>query len=91
MGIQPARLGPLGSDTPVPGTIAVNLYPLRASLSESEIARYKWLGAGTAAATVESLKQVQPGMSEYDLEATTAANLLRRAAGKCAMRGKPRK
>ena len=33
--------GPLGSDTPVPGTIAVNLFPLRASMSDSEIARYK--------------------------------------------------
>jgi antitoxin VapB len=70
--------GPLGSDTPVPGTIAVNLFPLRASLSESEIARYKWLGAGTAAATVESLMQVEPGVSEYDMEAVTAANLLKR-------------
>ena len=70
--------GPLGSDTPVPGTVAVNLFPLRASLSESEIARYRWLGANTAAATVESLKQVAPGMSEYDLEAITAANLLKR-------------
>src|SRR3569623_1848910 len=38
--------GPLGSDTPVAGTIAVSLYPLRASLSESEIARYRWLGTG---------------------------------------------
>jgi Xaa-Pro aminopeptidase len=70
--------GPLGSDTPVPGTIAVSLFPLRASLSESEIARYKWLGTGTAAATVESLKQVEPGMSEYDMEAATAADLLKR-------------
>ena len=70
--------GPLGSDTAVPGTIAVNLFPQRASLSESEIARYRWLGKGTATATVESLKQVQLGMSEYDLEALTAANLLKR-------------
>jgi len=70
--------GVLGSDTPVPGTRAVNLFALRASLSESEIARYKWLGSGTAAATVESLGQVRPGMSEYDLEAITAANLLKR-------------
>ena len=70
--------GLLGSDTPVPGTIAVNLFPLRASLSESEIARYKWLGANTAAATVDSLKRVEPGMTEYDLEANTAANLLKR-------------
>src|SRR5579859_6849122 len=53
--------GPLGSDTLLPGTVQVNLYPLRASLSGSEIARYRWLGAQTGAATVESLKQVEPG------------------------------
>jgi len=70
--------GPLASDTPLPGTTAANLYPLRQALSETEIARYKWLGAQTAAATVESLNAVKPGMSEYDLEALTAANLLKR-------------
>ena len=70
--------GSLGSDTPVAGTVAVNLFPLRASLCESEIARYRWLGSNTAAATVESLMQVRPGMSEYDLEALTAGNLLKR-------------
>ena len=68
----------IGSDTPGPGLISVNLYPLRASLCESEIARYRWLGAQTADATVESLHEVEPGLSEYDLEALTAANLLRR-------------
>ena len=75
-----ARLagGPLGSDSPGAGMTPVNLYPLRAALSESEIARYRWLGAETTAATVESLHQVEPGLSEYDLEALTAANLLRR-------------
>jgi antitoxin VapB len=70
--------GPLGSDTPGAGLTPVNLAPLRAALSESEIARYRWLGAETAAATVESLHEVEPGLSEYDLEAITAANLLRR-------------
>jgi antitoxin VapB len=70
--------GPLGSDTPGAGMTQVDLFPLRASLSESEIARYRWLGAETAAATVESLHQVEPGLSEYDLEAITAGNLLRR-------------
>jgi antitoxin VapB len=68
----------LGSDTAGPGLTPVNLYPLRQSLSESEIARYRWLGAQTAAATVESLYEVELGLSEYDLEALTAANLLRR-------------
>jgi Xaa-Pro dipeptidase len=68
----------LGSDAPGPGLIPVNLYPLREALSAPEIARYRWLGEETAAATVESLHQVEPGLSEYDLEAITAANLLRR-------------
>jgi Xaa-Pro dipeptidase len=68
----------LGSDTPGPGLIPVNLYPLREAPSETEMARYRWLGEETAAATVESLHQVEPGLSEYDLEAITAANLLRR-------------
>jgi antitoxin VapB len=70
--------GPLGSDTPGAGLTPINLYPLRAALSQSEIARYRWLGAETAAATVEALHQVEPGLSEYDLEAITAAGLLRR-------------
>lgn len=70
--------GPIASDTPVPGTGPANLFPLRASLGETEIARYRWLGAQTAAATVESLEVVKPGYTEYDLEAMTAANLLRR-------------
>ena len=68
----------LGSDTPGPGLIPVNLYPLREALTETEMARYRWLGEETAAATVESLHQVEPGLSEYDMEAITAANLLRR-------------
>ena len=70
--------GPVGSDTPGAGLTPVNIYPLRAALSETEIARYRWLGIETAAATVEALHQVEPGMSEYDLEAITAAGLLRR-------------
>ena len=70
--------GPLGSDTPGAGLTPVNLYPLRAALSETEIARYRWLGAETAAATVEALNEVEPGLSEYDLEAITANALLRR-------------
>jgi antitoxin VapB len=70
--------GAIGSDAPGAGQSAVNLYPLRQSLSEPEIARYRWLGAETAEATVEALEQVEPGLSEFDLEAITAAGLLRR-------------
>jgi Xaa-Pro dipeptidase len=75
-----ARLagGALGSDAPTAGATAVNLYPLRASLVDAEITRYRWLGAQTAAATAESLRKVEPGMSEFDLEAMTSASLLKR-------------
>jgi antitoxin VapB len=70
--------GALGSDTPVAELTPVNLYPLRQSLSETEIARYRWLGTQTADSTIEALHEVEPGMNEYDLEALTAENLLRR-------------
>ena len=70
--------GPLGSDTPGHCLMPVNFYPMRAALSESEIARYRWLGAETAVATVEALNEVEPGLSEYDLEAITSSGLLRR-------------
>ncbi|MGA2850786.1 MAG: aminopeptidase P family N-terminal domain-containing protein [Terracidiphilus sp.] len=70
--------GPLGSDTPTTGATTVSLASLREGLSESEIARYRWLGLETAAATVEALNEVEPGLSEYDLEAITAGALLRR-------------
>jgi antitoxin VapB len=70
--------GPLGSDTPGAGVTQVSLFPLRAALSETEIARYRWLGAETVAATIEALNEVEPGLSEYDLEAVTASGLLRR-------------
>ena len=70
--------GSLGSDTPATAMTTVSLAPLREALSESEIARYRWLGLETAAATVEALNEVEPGLSEYDLEAITAGALLRR-------------
>jgi Xaa-Pro dipeptidase len=70
--------GPLGTDTPVAGLTSVSLASLREGLSESEIARYRWLGLETAAATVEALHEVEPSLSEYDLEAITANALLRR-------------
>jgi Xaa-Pro dipeptidase len=77
-GAAHAAGGPLGCDTPFPGATQVNLFPLRASLGEAEIARYRWLAAQTAAATVESLHQVAPGQSEFDTQAITSAALLKR-------------
>jgi Xaa-Pro dipeptidase len=70
--------GTLASDTPGAGLTSVSLASLREGLSETEMARYRWLGLETAAATVEALHEVEPGLSEYDLEAITASALLRR-------------
>ena len=70
--------GRLASDSPVGDQTLINLFPFRMALSESEIARYRWLGLETAAATVEALNEVEPGLSEFDLEAITAGGLLRR-------------
>jgi len=46
----------IASDTGVPGAVPAHLYPLRASLQETEIARFRWLGAQTAEATTEVLR-----------------------------------
>jgi Xaa-Pro dipeptidase len=70
--------GPIASDAPAADQAHVNLLPLRSSLGEAEIARHRWLAAHAAAATVESLHKVEPGLTEYDLEAITSAELLKR-------------
>lgn len=65
-------------DMPTPGMAAAHLYPLRESLSETEIRRFRWLGASTAEATEEVLRELKPGVSEFEMEARVAAALLRR-------------
>ena len=68
----------IASDTGVPGAVPAHLYPLRASLQETEIARFRWLGAQTAEATTEVLKSLRPGISEYEMEGRVADALLSR-------------
>ena len=70
--------GQVASDTPIPGFAHAHLYPLRASLQETEIARYRWLGAQTADAVTAVLKQLKPGLTEYEMEAQIASALLSR-------------
>jgi Xaa-Pro dipeptidase len=66
----------VGTDVPTPGLISVNLAPLRASLTEPEIARYRWLGRKTADVTTGVLKELEPGVSEYEMEALVSDGLL---------------
>ncbi len=70
--------GPLGSDYPTADFTPVDFYPLRASLTEPEIARYRWLGQQTADATVEVLESLSPGITEYEMEGRIASALLSR-------------
>ena len=70
--------GNLASDTPMPGAFPAHLYPLRAALQETEIARFRWLGAQTAAAVTEALHNIEPGNTEHIMEAQVAVELLRR-------------
>ncbi len=65
-------------DMPTAGFAAAHLYPLRASLSETEITRFRWLGAATGAAVTEVLRDLKPGMTEFEMEAQVAEALLRR-------------
>ncbi len=60
--------GPLGCDHPTADFTPVDFYPLRASLSGAEISRYRWLGQQTAEATEEVLRELEPGMTEFDME-----------------------
>lgn len=70
--------GKLASDTHIPGCFPAQMYALRASLQESEIARYRWLGAQTAEATTAVLKQLTLGTTEYAMEGQVASALLGR-------------
>ncbi len=65
-------------DVPAIGMAPAHLAPLRASLSAPEIARMRWLGRATATATTEVLRTLQPGISEFEMEARAASALLRR-------------
>jgi Xaa-Pro dipeptidase len=74
------RLGrdQVGSDTPMMGFVTVNLYPLRMAMTEPEIARFKWLGAQTGEVVSDVLPNLEPGMTEFEMEAQVAAGLLSR-------------
>jgi len=70
--------GQVASDTLIPGFAHAHLYPLRAALRETEIVRFRWLGAQAGAAVTDSLHNLEPGNTEYVMEAQVAVELLRR-------------
>jgi Xaa-Pro dipeptidase len=50
----------------------------RASLSETEIERYRWLGRNTSQVTANVLKSLQPGTTERNMTARIASGLFER-------------
>jgi len=70
--------GQVACDVPTPGFAPCNLYPLRAALEETEIARFRWLGAQTGKAVSDALMNLERGNSERIIEAQVAVELLRR-------------
>jgi Xaa-Pro dipeptidase len=68
----------IGSDTTIPGAVHINLCSLRAPLLTPEIERFTVLCRQTADATASVLESLQPGITEYEMAARTAAALLER-------------
>ena len=71
-----AGTGEVAGDMGQQGYKLLPLQPLRWELTDSEVDRYRWLGRHAAAATVDVLKQYQPGMSESLLQAKLAERLI---------------
>jgi Xaa-Pro aminopeptidase len=68
----------LCTDTPMPNAMTVSLTGLQAPLLPEEIARLRTVSRETAAATVEVLHGLAPGISEQEMAARTSAALLAR-------------
>ena len=66
----------IGTDVPTPGLVTVKMAPLRARLTVAEIERYRWLGSKTAEITSDVLQELEPGITEYEMEALVADGLL---------------
>jgi len=66
--------GTIVADTTPEG--ASLLLDQRASLVETEIERYRWLGSKTAQVTADVLKSLEPGVTERDMAARIASGLL---------------
>jgi antitoxin VapB len=67
--------GKVGSDVPYPGAVELpeDFKTLRYQLTDSELARYRWVGEKTTEAVEEVCRTIEPGMNEYEIEARTAS------------------
>jgi Xaa-Pro dipeptidase len=72
----------VGADTNVGGiaNVEAKFAPLRYRLTEAEVERYRIHGRAVAEGVEETARAVEPGMSEREIEALLAGNLMRRGA-----------
>jgi len=68
--------GAIGTDTASPGFTPVDIASLRAPLTDAEAARYRWVAQHTAEATAQTLVELEPGMTEYEMSGRIAERLL---------------
>lgn len=72
--------GVIGTDAPVltlpnARTVAPQVRALRSSLTDAEVARYRWLAQTTARAMEAAARTIWPGMSEYAIAASFVGRL----------------
>lgn len=70
--------GAIAADDPSSGLPVASMKPLRLQLTDSEITRYRWLGASVADAVTDALLELRPGISEAEMQAAMARHLLKR-------------
>jgi Xaa-Pro dipeptidase len=68
----------IASDAAHPGFYPAHLTPLRTPLLPTEVERFRTLGAAVAASTTRVLKTLAPGVTEDEMAARVAADLLAR-------------
>ena len=68
----------IASDVVKPGMplLSADFNALRFTLTESELVRYRWLGKTTAEAFENAAKTLEPGMTEYEIEAVLSKRIL---------------
>ena len=66
----------IGADTPQPGFYPWNFTGLRAPLLAGEVERYRILGKAVAESTTQALKGLAPGITEDEMAARVAADLI---------------
>jgi Xaa-Pro dipeptidase len=68
----------IATDTPMEGLRTVDIAPLRAQLTPTEMKKYRWLGRQSTEAVIATINQIHPGMSERQIEAIISGELMRR-------------